>query len=131
MNLTREQIEELKTRIAALKQAKAELNDQLNIPIRFDRERAKAAMALFDFLDLHEEKSGLGLDAVKALCDMALRCLEAEARIARLEASVSEMKTSAGPEWWVVLKCGDRELTPYCFKIKGRAMLAAAPDAKE
>jgi hypothetical protein len=34
---------------------------------------------------------------------------------------VSEMKTSAGSDYYVTVRYGDRELTPHMYKIKGRA----------
>lgn len=40
--------------------------------------------------------------------------------------TVLEMKTSAGSDHYVQVKCGTRSLTPYMSKIKGRAEYSAA-----
>lgn len=38
-----------------------------------------------------------------------------------IQCFTAEMKTSAGSDYYVTVRCGDRELTPHMFKIKGRA----------
>lgn len=38
-----------------------------------------------------------------------------------VECSVAEMKTSAGSDFYVMLRMEGREITPHMFKIKGRA----------
>ncbi len=38
-----------------------------------------------------------------------------------IECSVATMQTSAGPDYYVLLRRGDRDITPHVFKIKGRA----------
>lgn len=40
--------------------------------------------------------------------------------------SVLEMKTSAGPDYFVQVKCGERELELYRFKVKGQAEFTVA-----
>lgn len=44
-----------------------------------------------------------------------------EVKHTEVTCSVAEMKTSAGSDYFVHLRCGDREITPHVFKIWGRA----------
>jgi hypothetical protein len=72
----------------------------------------------------------LATDAMKDVAD-AIRGLSVRGRrigvpAEQIECSVGTMTTSAGVEYFVVLRAGDREITPESHFIKGRAEYSVA-----
>jgi hypothetical protein len=99
----------------------------MTTPPRDNREAIRAAVALLPDFERHiRYKTNYTLfpDQLENFV-AALEALSGD-RVVVPVVSVLEMKTSAGPDYFVSIKCGDRELTPYSFKIKGRAEFSAA-----
>lgn len=68
-------------------------------------------------------------DAVKDVAQVIREVAAADAPTARaadVRCSVGTMTTSAGTDYFVVLRMGDREMTPHSYSIRGRAELDVA-----
>jgi hypothetical protein len=74
----------------------------------------------------------LATDAMKDVADAIRGCIgavtpsKAVHATQQIECTVGTMKTSAGTDYFVVLKNGDREITPESHSIKGRAEYSVA-----
>jgi hypothetical protein len=80
----------------------------------------------------HISATKLATDAMKDVADAirgridAVTPSKAARAMQQIECSVGTMKTSAGTDYFVVLKNGDREITPESHSVRGRAEYSVA-----